>query len=384
MSDGHIQTIVGKRGTSYRLKFDLGRDPKTGKRQTRQVTFRGTKAEAKKKLTELLNARNTKTLAAPTKQTVSEYLETWINEWCRVNVGPATRESYTFAVRAQILPHTIGNVRLQDLQGTDVSAWHADLMTSGLARQTIRKCHRILHKALQVAVEDKLLTTNPLATKKAPRAEQEEVQILQPDEIPLLLNGFKDHPLRAFVVLALGSGARRSELLALTWAHVDLEAASIKIERNLEDTRELGIRVKSTKTAAGRRTIGIPPQAVDALRLHRKEQQELWLRIRGGRLPDDALIFGKILDAQPRSPTSVSREFSRQRKRIGLRYIKLHALRHTHASALIKAGVPITEIAKRLGHSSPVITLKVYGHLFGDQDSASVAAISATLAGAFN
>jgi integrase len=302
-----------------------------------------------------------------------------------VHVGPATRESYTFAVGAQIVPRAIGSVRIQDLQGADVSAWHTEMVNSGLARGTVRKCHRILHKALQCAVEDKLMTTNALATKKAPRAEQEEVQILQPNEIPVLLDGFKGHPLHTFVVLALGSGARRSELLALTWAHVNLDAATatIKIERNLEDTRELGIRVKSPKSAAGRRTIGIPPQAVDALRLHRKEQLELWLRIGRGRLPDDALVFGKW-NGEPRSPTSVSREFSRQRKRIGLRYLKLHALRHTHVSILIKKGVPITEIAKRLGHSSPVITLKIYSHLFGDQDSASVAAISATLAGAFN
>jgi integrase len=181
----------------------------------------------------------------------------------------------------------------------------------------------------------------------------------------------------------LASGARRSELLALRWSDVNFDAGTIKIERNLEETRELGIRIKSPKTRASRRTVGIPPQAVDALRLHRKEQQELWLRLGRGRIGDDSLLFCKW-NGEPRSPTSVSREFSRQRKRIGLRYLKLHALRHTNVSILIKKNVPITEIAARLGHSSPVVTLRVYSHLMGDADSASVAAISAVLAGAFN
>ena len=117
------------------------------------------------------------------------------------------------------------------------------------------------------------------------------------------------------------------------------------------------------------------------LRTYRKEQQELWLRVGRGRLPDDALVFGRW-NGKPQNPTVVSRIFTTGTEAGWAEPQKLHALRHTHASALIKPGVPITEIAKRLGHSSPVITLKVYGHLFGDQDSASVAAISTILAGA--
>jgi integrase len=226
-----------------------------------------------------------------------------------------------------------------------------------------------------------LLPTNPLATKKAPRAEQEPVQILQPGEIAILLNAFKDHPLGCFVLLALTSGARRSELLALRWMDVNLDAATIRIERSLEETRSQGLRFKTPKTAAGRRSVGLPASVVAELRNHRKKQLELRLRLGQGRQPDDALVFS-LWNGEPRTPGSVTRAFDVVRKRAGLAHIRLHALRHTHVSALIVAGVPVTEIARRLGHSSPVVTLRIYAGLFGSQDDASVAAVDKMLIGA--
>jgi integrase len=379
---GHIE----KRGDrSWRVKFDAGTDPATGKRITRRVTVKGTKKDAERRLTELLGQRDTGSLVAPSKVLLRDYLEQWLAGWCIVNLSPGTAERYGFAVKTQVLPH-LGHIRLQDLKPAHLSPWYANLLTNGrsgggvLAPRTVRNAHRILHKALEVAVEDGLILKNPVSIKRPPKTERVQVQILKPEEVPILVSAFKGRPLRCFIVLALASGARRGELLALRWSDVDLDEGVIKIARSLEETRAAGLRFKEPKTAAGRRTIGIPAAVVDELRAQRKARLEWRLKL-GQRRPADDLVFC-TWHGSARSPGAVSREFAKRTEQAGLGHITLHALRHTHASALIAAGVSIVDIARRLGHSSPAITLGVYAHLFGSQDSAAVKAIDATLAGA--
>jgi len=383
-------TRTGKH--SWRLKFDCPRDPVTGKRVTRRLTVRGSRRDAERELTKMLAQRDSGSLISPSKLLLSEYLEEWLNSWCRANLSPGTAERYQYAVRTQINPH-LGHLKLQQLQPAHISAFHAHLLTNGrsqncgggaLAATTIRSVHRILHKALAVAAEDGLLLKNPVSVKRPPRAEKKPVQILKPEEIPVLMNAIKNRSgLHTFVALALSSGCRRGELLGLRWEDVDFNAGTIRIERSLEETRAGGLRIKAPKTNAGRRTIGIPAPVVDELRSHRKEQLELRLKLGQGRLPDDAAVFTNWR-GEMRSPGAISAEFALAAKQAGLGHITMHSLRHCHASMLIRAGVNIVEIARRLGHASCNVTLGTYAHMFSSQDGAAVAAINATLAGAFN
>jgi len=177
--------------------------------------------------------------------------------------------------------------------------------------------------------------------------------------------------------LQLATGARRGELLALRWSDVDFENLRIKIWRSLEETAD-GLRFKTTKTFHGRHHITLPKEAMVALQAHRRGQMELRLKLCLGRMPDDALVFGKV-NGQPQSPRAITKAWSRLVKAHDLPKVTLHGLRHTHASALIASGVDVLTVSRRLGHASPTITLGVYEHLFSDTDSRAADVIGKAL-----
>jgi integrase len=158
---------------------------------------------------------------------------------------------------------------------------------------------------------------------------------------------------------------RRGEILALRWKDVELDRSRLRVEQSIEQTRA-GLRIKAPKTKFGRRTITLPPFLVSDLRAHWKAQQEQRLALGLGKAPAEALVFANA-DGLPRRPDGLTMEWGRARKALGLK-VSLHAFRHTHASALIASGMDILTISRRLGHSSPTITLSVYGHLFSNTD----------------
>ena len=172
---------------------------------------------------------------------------------------------------------------------------------------------------------------------------------------------------------------RRGEIAALRWADLDLDAATVRVERSLEQTSK-GLTFKPPKTTSGRRTISLPASTVTALREHRRKALELRLSLGAGRLPDDALVFGNI-DGSPIAPHTISDRWRRAVTDKGLLKVTFHALRHSHASALIAAGLDVVRVSRRLGHGSPAVTLAVYSHLFSDNDDSAAAAIDGVLTG---
>jgi integrase len=150
------------------------------------------------------------------------------------------------------------------------------------------------------------------------------------------------------------------------------------VRQALEQTHA-GIRVKGPKTQAGRRTIALPDIVVDALRGHRREQLELRMKLGLGRLADDAFVFAN-LDGSPQSPAGLTMEWYRVARKLDIADITWHSFRHTHASMLIASGLDVVQIARRLGHSSPNVTLGVYAHMFKNTDSRAADIINAALA----
>jgi integrase len=177
--------------------------------------------------------------------------------------------------------------------------------------------------------------------------------------------------------LGLGIGLRRGEMLALRWQDIDLVRGQLHVERSLEQSKRHGLRFKAPKTKYGRRTVSIPAATLADLRTHKKEQQERWLHLGLGRVPEDALVLS-TWDGVTRVPDALSKDWSVAMADLGLK-VTLHALRHTHASALIAAGVDVLTISRRLGHASPTITLGVYGHLFSNTDDRAAQAMDAAL-----
>ena len=178
-------------------------------------------------------------------------------------------------------------------------------------------------------------------------------------------------------VIALFTGMRRGELLALRWGSIDFERKIISVKEALEETD--AIRFKAPKSATGKRDITMPDVVLDTLRALRKQEQERRLALGLGKLTDDLLIFTR-LDGSPQSPLTLSKEWRKAATSAGLSGISFHALRHTHASALIDAGIDVVKISKRLGHANPTITLTIYAHLFAKREDKSAQAINEAVA----
>src|SRR3989442_11852591 len=155
---------------------------------------------------------------------------------------------------------------------------------------------------------------------------------------------------------------RRNEMLGLRWQDVDLHASRAAVDQALEQTAAYGVRTKSPKTKHGRRTISLPPHVVAELRQHWREQQEQRLAMGAGRASDAAPVFATV-DGKFMSPDAVSHQWMREMDAIGMPQVTLHSLRHTHASVLLRGGVDVLSVSRRLGHGSASITLNVYGHL---------------------
>ena len=206
-----------------------------------------------------------------------------------------------------------------------------------------------------------------------PRVEPTEIEILREDDVKELLEKLRGRSLYIVAVLGLATGMRRGEMLALRWQ--DIDGDKVRIERSLEQTKAGGLRFKSPKTKTSRRTISIPRAVVAELCLHRKAQQERWLALGLGKVRDDALVFA-TWEGKPRTPNALSKDWSETMPKLGMK-ITLHALRHTHASQLIAAGMDIVTISRRLGHASPTITLGIYGHLFSNTDDRAAAIMQA-------
>ena len=212
---------------------------------------------------------------------------------------------------------------------------------------------------------------------KPPKAERPTVASLTESQLVETIEKLRDHPIYSIAATAIGTGARRGEIVGLMWFDVDLEARTVTIQRSIEQTKN-GIRVKPPKTKAGKRTISLPKVVVDALRDHRRRTLELRLRLGMGALPPDAPVFAN-LDGGWTMPNDVTADWRAAVKACHLPKITFHGLRHSHASALIRQGVDIVTVSHRLGHQNPALTLSTYSHLFSDDDSVVVEKFDALL-----
>jgi integrase len=377
---GHIR----RRGEhSWELKFDLGTDSLTGKRLTRYHSFKGTKRDAEKELVRLKAAVDRGEYVDPSKLTLGEFLDRW-EAWAATQVSAKTLERYRELAKHHVRPH-LGFGNIQKLRPVNFAELYGKLQRAkpegaGLAPLTIGHVHRLMHRVLGYAVKWGVIVTNPVTVADPPRVQRREIDILAPDEIKAILHGLRGKSLYPVAVIALATGMRRGEIVALRWGDVDLEAGTIRIERSLEQTGT-SLVFKEPKTKAGRRAIAIPPSIVMELRNHWRQQQEIRLALGLGKATSDDLVVPRF-DGRPWPPDRLSTTWPKTIARLKLPKVSLHALRHTHASQLIAAGLDVVTVSRRLGHSNPTVTLNVYAHLFGNTDERAAAAVEAVLASA--
>jgi integrase len=374
MSQGHIRR-QGK--GSWELKFDLGRDPLSGKRITKYATFRGTKRKALEELTRLLAQRNEGSYIDPTKMSVAAYLRHWLEADIDRRVSARTAARHRGIIEKNIIPR-LGNIPVRKLTAVHIEGFEAELQREGwvkkrrppkkeddpqsekrgLSAQTVQHVHRTLSQALAHAVRLGVLIKNPAAQVKPPRPPQREIKILSKDEISAVLEAAKAKPpLYLPTLVAVTTGLRRGELLGLRWSDVDLKAGTLTVNQSLERI-EGRVNFKAPKTKTSRRSITLPAITLQALQEHRANQAEERMKLGLGRDPR-GLVFIRV-DGEPSDADSLTKAFRRLVAETGVTPITFHGLRHTHISHLLMDGVHVKVVSERAGHANVNITLSVY------------------------
>jgi integrase len=258
---------------------------------------------------------------------------------------------------------------MQSIRAQDLNSLYTELRNK-LSPRSVRHVHGLLHLVFGHATKWGAIKRNVVELVDAPKVPATEASVLQLDEIPKMFEAIRGRSLYPIAVVALGTGMRRGELCALRWGDVNLDAATLRVERSLEQTRKSGLRFKSPKSARGRRTISLSPTVVVELRKHWAAQQEQRLSLGLGGAAPDGLVFADW-DGSPQQPDRLTDNFSNAMEASGLPHVTLHTLRHTHASQLIRLGVDILTVSRRLGHANATVTLNVYGHVISPEDKAA-------------
>ena len=352
---GHIK----KRGkNSYSIVISTGRDPATDKYKYQWTSVKGTKKEAEKRLAELLHQLDNGTFIKPGKVTVGEYLERWLREYVKPNLSPRGFERYESIVRVHIVP-SLGSIVLTQLRPEHMQRHYTAMLSRGLSALTVRYHHTVMHKALQTAMKWGLLGRNAADGTDVPRARRKDMQTWDDFEVRQFLEAAKSSPYYALFHTALFTGMRRSEMLALQWR--DISVHQVHVNRSLHQLQDRSYVFTQPKSAKSRRTIALAPSSLLTLMEH-KEKQEEACAVLGGPLQKDDLVFS-TLEGRPLRPSTVSRAWTTLAARAGVKVIRLHDARHTHASLMLKQGVHPKIVQERLGHASIQVTLDTYSHV---------------------
>ena len=352
------------------------RDHATGKRKRRWHSFRGTKRQAQTECSRLITELQHGGYADPGKITVAQFLDRWL-EHVRTQVSPSSHATYSTMVRSYVMP-IIGAIRLSKLRPADIAKVYATALQSGcrmrkggLSPKSVHLVHRVLSQALQQAIRWQLLTSNPSAAVTPPRIERREMKTLDADAAAALIEIARGGPLFVPILLAVMTGMRRGEIAALRWRSIDLDGGQLAVVASTEQVRR-DSREKPPKSGRSR-AIALPTLVVDELRRHRLAQAQELLRL-GVRSTDDAHVCLQADGASWR-PSMMTAAFARLLRASGLPRVRLHDLRHTHASHLLAANVHPKIVQERLGHASIAMTLDLYSHVVpGLQEEAAASA----------
>jgi len=357
------------------------------RRQTRRRGF-ATRKAAQAELTRILGSLEQRTYVPPKRQTLAEFLtDVWLPA-IEHTIKPGTFESYRRNVRLHIAGRAIGRRPLQEVEPSELNALYSALMAGNgdhraLGARSVAYVATILHRAFRDAIRWQALIRNPAQAADPPRpSAHKEMQTWNGAQLRTFLDSIDHDRLRGCWWLLANTGMRRGEALGLRWSDVDLEAGTLRITRTLITTDvqrkgSPGMAWGTPKTAKGRRTVALDPATVTALRTHRTRQREERLAMGPG-YEDQDLVVCQI-DGTPIHPKSISYQFGKAIRAAKLPRIRLHDLRHTHATLALKAGVHPRIVQERLGHANVSITLDTYSHVDLDMQAAAARQVAALI-----
>jgi integrase len=383
---------ISERGAGvFRLSYRKG---------TRRLfeTFRGTRDAAKARLDELRVSISKHEHIDPHRLTVSQWIEHWIAIGCpgkqRRKAGRRAIKRYDQLLRCHIVP-VLGERPLQQLEATEIDQLFA-AMENAVHERTRLHVFNTLNACLAAAVRTRRLKHNPVddVAKKPHPGEADHGAVLDAGQLRDLLETFKGSPLYAIVAVAVGTGARRNEILGLQWSDLDTEKKTLRIERAIDEDAKHGL--KGPKKDSHKRKIAIDGDLIAVLVAEREKHLRLVAGVPDGaaavdislvKLPAGALMFpspeGENLDlTRLRDPRAVSRGFRRRTiklaKKLGIPRLRFHDIRGSHETLLLDAGAPVHIVAARCGHD-PAELLKSYAKRTAEADAAAAATIGKLL-----
>jgi integrase len=344
----------------------------------RKFFYAKTRQEAARLLTNALRDRDTGLPIVGERLTVAQYLAQWLND-IAPGLKPRSLQRYEEDVRLCIVP-ACGRTPLARLTAQQVQALYTAKLSEGLSAGTVAHLHAVLRRALGEAQRLGLVQRNVATLVKAPRPARHDMHTLTPEEARRLLAVAADDRLEALYVLALTTGMRRGELLALHWADVDLEDGYVQVRYTLQHLKDGAYTFASPKTERSRRKVVLTSAAAAALRRRRTTQGEERAAA-GLAWRDEDLVFTNVLGGPLRANHVLQRQFTPLLKRARLPLIRFHDLRHTAATLLLRQGIHPKIVAEMLGHSTISMTLDIYSHVIPDMQRGAAAALDRLLGG---
>jgi integrase len=333
-----------------------------------QKRFYGrTKEEARQRLREALSKQEQGLPLTVKRQTLGQFLDSWLQESVKPSVRPRTYASYAQMVRLHIKP-ALGHYQLAQLTPQDVQAFlrqksetKSQKGDGKLTPRTVSYLRAVLRQALNQALNWDMVTRNVAALATPPRSERHEAKALNPEQAIALLQSAGGDRLEALYVTTLVTGIRQAEALGLRWGDLDLEAGTLSLRKQLQRIDGEWV-LNQPKTTGSRRVLPLLPRAVEALRAHRKRQTEE--RLRAGPLWENErdLVFTTAIGA-PLHAKVVVDQFKALLNRAGLPDVRFHDLRHSCASLLAHLGVHPSVVVAILGHSTYRLTMDLYTHV---------------------
>jgi integrase len=335
-----------------------------GKRKRKWHSFEGTKREAQIERSRLIAELAGGAYVEPARTTLTAFLDRWL-EHVKTQVSPRSFERYRELARLNIVP-LLGATPLSKLQPAAISSAYARALVSGrrdgkggLSARSVHHMHRILRQALQQAVRWGVLVRNPADLVRPPRVERVKSATLSTEQAAQLLDALAHSRVYWPTLIALATGMRRGEILALRWEQIDLDRGMVRVVETVEETKT-SLRFKPPKNGKTRAST-LPAFAVTELRRLKRQQSEELLRL-GIRQTAATLVCGRA-DGEVHSPLALTFEFARfVRQMKDLPQVTFHGLRHTHATELLASGIHPKIAQERLGHSSISVTLDLYSH----------------------
>lgn len=384
-----MRGTIQKKGKKWYAVIYDGVNPATGEYRRRWVQAGTRRGDAEKLLAELVKRAHRGETVVSEKLTLGQYLtERWLPVQ-EARLRKSSYESYRRNIELHVVP-ALGKRPLDQLSPEDIDVFYAVLLKSGrkkrpgekgkaigLAPKSVHNIHVMLNKALSDAARKGTVVRNVVALADPPSLaarKRREIKAWEIDQLVQFLDAIASHRLAPAFELAANTGMRRGEVLGVRWRDIDLDAGRVAVRQALVSVA-YEVSISDVKTGTSRRTIDIDDDLVQVLGDWRKVRTEE--RDGVGPAPDD-LVFVKVDGTSPH-PDIFSQLFDRTVAKIDVPDISLHDLRHTHATLLLKSGVPVKVVSERLGHANVAFTMNVYQHVLPGMQAAAAETFSLLL-----